>query len=215
MLKFEAGQNVGIIGRGQSIEKLGIISKQFKQCFVLNQFDHELGAIAKPLQGKHVVQIINSRIQSIADSRSYKKLRIKYVMAGACEKDFKKKSLFVKAFRKMRINLSYLPEEMHTIAKSKGLPIRNAGMVAIMFSLFYLKPKNIYICGIDFYQAGYYNKSWIKNPEHIRHQQSFGLTNLLALFIDIVKKHPETNFHIVTYASRKLFPKMKNLKYVL
>ena len=63
--------SIGVLCRGQSLDKLGTVSKNFEKLYLVGQFTRALPQLAESLQGKQIVQIINK----VATDREVRQLR--------------------------------------------------------------------------------------------------------------------------------------------
>ena len=75
----------------------------------------------------------------------------------------------------------------------------NTGVLAVIYAASILKPKNLWVVGLDFYQSNYlFRRPWHNSFE--RQQLKMKNTNMVGHFMDIVKRNPDVNFKMVTYA---------------
>ena len=85
----------------------------------------------------------------------------------------------------------------------------NTGVLAIIYAAGLLKAKNVWIIGLDFYQSDYlYRRPWQTPIEN--QQLKMKNTDMIGHFIDITKRTPDVNFHLITKASN--IPESDNLK---
>ena len=73
-------ENFGIILKGKSIEKLPEVSKNFNDCFIVNNFDEEIKVIGDHLIGKNIVHFTNRSFRTAPlIPENYEKLGIKEI----------------------------------------------------------------------------------------------------------------------------------------
>jgi len=200
-------KNLGILLRGQSLKKLDLIINRFDNCFIVNDFKVELSFCEKLIKGKHITHFVNSMMSASLYEKQYKRLNIKDIQFAFTKKhlnNWKKKIKTVeKHYKSMGFKIEYIPNKYY----EEGLRIRNTGMVSILYTSEIIKPKNLWIIGLDFYYSNYMVK---KNASH--HLNKSKEIDLYGSFIKIVEEHPKINYHLLS--CHKKFPKLSNLNII-
>jgi len=84
----------------------------------------------------------------------------------------------------------------------------NTGFLAIVYALELLKPKNLWVIGLDFYQSDYLFRRAHQSPLN-KQQEKMERIDLINIFTKIIKDYPETKINFLSYY--KEFPRLKNL----
>lgn len=160
---FQAGiENFGIILKGKSIEKLPKIYKEFGDCFIANNFDKEIEIIGDCLLNKNIVHFSNRSFRTAPlKPENYKKLGIKEVQLYKNSALWDKRLLYIiYLYQSFGLRTVFLPKQLLKVSGSmfgsgfeKKFP--NTGLLAIWYALEIIKPKKLWIVGLDFYQSDY------------------------------------------------------------
>ena len=86
----------------------------------------------------------------------------------------------------------------------------NTGVLAVIYAADFLKPKNLWVVGLDFYQEDYlFRRPWHNSLEN--QQRKMKNTDMVGHFMDVVKRNPEVDFKMITVAE---LPKAPNLEII-
>ena len=196
--------DIGILLRGRSLEKVSKISDKFNTCYLTNDFNRELEKIKKFINGKQIVHFVNSMESAALPKGQYDSLNIQDVQFSFTTSMYKEKRKRRKTDLKKLYtgrNIKFLPEKYEPMTRS----ISNTGVCCIFFVSEIIKPDAIWITGLEFYNDNYLVK---KNASHqLTKARKIGM---VKSFVDIVKQHPQINYHILTYY--KKLPKLSNLE---
>lgn len=194
--------NIGILLRGKSIEKLSFISDNFKKCFIVNDWNKEIRIFESLLKDKEITQFSNSMGDPILLHSQYKRFEIsKVIFAFTKSMLEQRKAWILKKYRERGIlSFEFLDEKY----KERTKQIRNTGVCAIFYAAEVLKAKNIWIAGLEFYKENYLVK-----PNYPHQRPKTEKIKLEESFIRIVEENQMINFNLVTYY--KGLPKLKNL----
>lgn len=196
--------DVGILLRGKSLEHIALIHDKFKDCYIVNGCGEEIDMFEQYIKGKNIVHFVNSGSRSILfNKRQYGKYNINQAIFS-----FTKRMITAARMIKLRdlyasygvSKFNYIPEKYRGIVES----IRNTGVNCIFYVSEILKPKRIWLAGLDFYYENYLIK---ENSEH--HLPKSKKIDLTGSFVKIVKNHPNIEYNLVTYC--KELPKINNL----
>ena len=212
-------KSFGIIFRGKSITRINKVVTKFTECIIVNNFDAEIQVYGEYLKGKKVAQMINRRNTAISRPENYRKLGIKVGLVNANKQQKKRQKTMANMLKNVGVGIQpfCIPEAVFKkyirnydtagTKRRQKMKFGNTGLGAICFVIEYIKPKNLYLIGLDLYQDDYYKR--------YKHQYSWAYTKGRAQvkeiprFIEIIKNNPQINFHIVTNC--KLFPKLDNV----
>ena len=221
-------ENFGVILKGSSVAGLPKISDKFENCFIVNNIDKnknnqesEYSIIAPYIKGKKVAHFVN-RLQTAPLLREhYQELAIKNIQFTKLQLD-PQLAYMKNVYESYGLECHMLPPELLEYNKyfadkyylqpgdsnySKKHP--NTGVLSVIYAAHILKPKNLWIAGLDFYQSDYlFRRPW-HNP--LENQQlKMKNTDMVGHFVDIVKRNPDVNFKMMTNCNN--LPEMENLE---
>lgn len=205
--------NFGLILRGHSLEKINLVADKFKDFLIVNNFDKEVKVTGKYLQKKRGVQLVNMELSAKCTRKNYSLLGINDIMFSRREEEGHRKAK-VGAYTSIGLRTHFTPPQVWKYLKDypraedrKKFP--NTGMLGFAYCVYYLKPRNLWIVGLDFYHADYL----FRRPHQTVFAKQRRMTDsneLVKVFIKTVKRNPKVNFHIVTYCEE--LPNLPNLE---
>lgn len=221
MVHFEGVKKLGILLKGKSIEKIAQFEGKFQHAFIVNNFDLEYDTVRPHLDGVEIIQFVNKLGTAVLTNEHYSGFGIKTIqtnMALTIDKN-KKGYRKLKTFYPKFLKIHSLPQqvlkynEFFTRRGVKGYVHKhpNTGLLAICYSLEFIKPEEMYICGLDFYQADYKFRRPHQNPQR-KQQKKMKRTHMVEHFVELVTHHPKTRFIVGTYYEG--FPSLSNLEVV-
>lgn len=208
--------NFGVVLKGKSIEKLPQVSKEFNDCFIVNNFDKEIEIIGDSLMNKNIVHFSNrSHMTAPLKPENYRKFNIKEVQL------YKSSALWDRAliyiihhYQSLGLRTVFLPK--HLMNVSKGLfgsvfekKFPSTGLLAIFYALEIIRPQNLWIVGLDFYQSDYLVRRDYNTPIEIM-RAKMERTDAPGAVRRWIREYSNVNFNIVTYFDG--FEPEKNLK---
>ena len=212
----------GVILKGASVARLPQVSDRFDHCYMVNNFDRninnedsEYSIVAPELKGKQIVHFVNRLDTAPLLPEHYKELDIRDVQFTKCELDHM--ILGMKhLYESYGLKCHMLPEELlgyNDFFQGVGNYAKkhpNTGVLAIIYAAHMLKPKNLWVVGLDFYQNDYlFRRPW---QAPLKQQKAkMDRTNMVEHFIDVVKRNPDVNFKMITNAE---LPELKNLEII-
>lgn len=204
-------KNFGILLRGKSLEKANLILSEFNDCIIVNNFKVELSHYVESLKEKNIIHFVNAMPSTRLNISQYKKLNIKTIQFSFTKKQRdnkhsnKKIGTIISYYKSLNLNLNlhYAPDKLN----EKISNIHNTGVTGILWVSECLKPENIWIAGLDFYENNYMVK---KNASHQKKKSKD--IDLFGSFIKIIKDNPNINYNLISYY--KKFPKLENLNII-
>ena len=212
-------ENFAVILKGASVQRLPNVSQNFDNCFMVNNFDRnidndnsEWSIVAPELKGKKIVHFVNRLETAPLLPEHYKELNIEHVQFTKSELD--ERLVYMKGYyEKCGLKCHLLPEELidyNMFFKDKYYrkpgdsdytkKHPNTGVIAKIYAAHILKPKNLWIVGLDFYQNDYlFRRPW-QTPLELQ-QLKMKNTDMVSHFMDIVTKNTDVNFKLVTNAN--------------
>jgi len=196
--------NFGIILKGKSIEKLPQIANEFSDCFIVNNFDPEIEAIGNYLLNKNVVHFASRQMTTPLQSENYKKLNIKEIQLTKSSVLNDRGYLYaISHYHSLGLRTVFLPKEIIRISKNLfGLVFKkkfgNTGLLAIYYVLTVIKPRNLWIVGLDFYQADYLVRRSYNTPIEAQREKMKQI-KAVEVVQNWIKEFPNVNFNIATY----------------
>ncbi len=203
---IDSTNSIGIILRGESIERLPSIIDKFETCFIVNWHKAEFDLLEDCILGKNVIQYTNLKHNAMFSEEVYRKFNITEVVVPYCKSmlDAKKINEF---FEQQTIygvrKLDFLPEEY--IEELDPRP-RNSGLTCIFYSSQVLKAKEIWIIGLDFYSTNYIGKSTGKKDLKIQEER------MMKRFVKYIEKFSHIQYNILSYNEKIL--KFDNLNII-
>jgi len=210
--------NFGVVLKGSSVENLPRFSSNFQDCFIVNNIDKnadnsesEYSIIAPEIKGKNIAHFVNRLPTAPLLPEHYKELEIKNIQFPKVQPDAELSSMKL-YYESLGLTCHNLPEQAlgyndyfddkfylkpgDSNYKTKH---PNTGVLAVIYAASILKPKNLWVIGLDFYQSNYlFRRPWHNSFE--RQQLKMKNTDMVGHFMDIVKRNPDVNFKMVTYA---------------
>tara|TARA_B100000963_G_C22577429_1_gene649169 strand:+ start:425 stop:1093 length:669 start_codon:yes stop_codon:yes gene_type:complete len=219
MLFPENLENFGIILKGSSIVRLGEISNNFDHCFIVNNIDKnknnrdsEYSLVAPLIKNKSIVHFVNRLKTASLQRQHYSELGIKNIQFTKSELD--KELIKVKRiYEKYKLKCHMLPEELLSYNKyfdgkgdyEKKHP--NTGVLSIIYATKIIKPRNLWIVGLDFYESDYlFRRPWHWDLKNQREKME--RLDIPGQFIKLVDDNFQVQFNVISKAS---LPELKNL----
>ena len=206
-------ENFGVILKGKSIEKISRVYQNYTDCFIVNNFDEEIKLLEEYLIGKNTVHFVNRMMTAPLTPENYRKMGITDIQLSKVsprgDRPLKKA---IKHYESLRLRTHFLPERLLKFNSDFGPEYANkypyTGVLAVIYALDIIRPKNLWIIGSDFYQADYLVRRPHANPIEIQ-RAKVERVDMVNVFINILKRHPDVNINMVTYYEG--LPELKNL----
>ena len=217
-LSETSGKNFGVLLKGTSLNKVREYSTKFSSCFIVSDFDDELASVGAFIQGKEIVHFTNRSKQAQLSASSYKKFGITQIQTSVpfTFKDYKLHQARASFFLKQpKGKFYYLPDELSTLSSQFGPAYKrkfpNTGVMSILFALYKIKPKNLWIFGLDLYERPY-SVAQSRDPGISLQEQKFKIDRLgLKHFLfDHIRSCYTTKVHLATLMSD--VPDLRNVE---
>tara|TARA_R100000808_G_C2129141_1_gene138700 strand:- start:552 stop:1244 length:693 start_codon:yes stop_codon:yes gene_type:complete len=227
---FEKGLNdFGIVLKGASVARLPKIVDNYQDCYMVNNFDRnadnndsEWTLVAPLLSGKNVAHFVNRLETAPLLKEHYEELNIKHIQFTKTQLD-QRLSDMKGLYESYNLTCHTLPEElleynsfftdkyyMRPGDSNYAEKHPNTGVLSIIYAAHILKPKNLWIAGLDFYQNDYlFRRPWIAPLKN--QQLKMRNTQMVEHFVEVIKKHPDINFKMITNAN---LPPLQNLEII-
>jgi len=198
-------ESFGVVLKGKSIEKLPKVSNEFDDCFIVNNFDKEIDIVGDSLLNKKIVHFSNrSHLTAPLKPENYNKLKIREVQM------YKPRVIWDKTFwyivyhyESLGLRAVFLPKHLMKVSVdlfgaefAKKFP--STGLLAIYYALEIIKPRNLWIVGLDFYQSDYLVRRAYNTPIDVM-RSKMERTDAPGAVNKWIKDHKDVNFHMVTY----------------
>ena len=213
-------ESFGVILKGKSVENLPKISNEFNDCFIVNNFDLEMKVVGDCLLNKNVVHFVCRTKTTPMTAENYRRLNVKEVQLSNSSvfEHFRALIQVIPHYQSLGLKTVFLPKDI--LRTSKGLfgseyakKFPNTGHLAIYYAASVIKPKTLWVIGLDFYQSDYLCRDGRPHLSPIERQRSkMKRIKAVEVIQDWIEGHPETKFNIVTYYDR-LKPQ-KNLEVI-
>ena len=206
-------ENFGVVLKGASLSRISEISNKFQHCFIVNNNNLEYKNLSKFIIDKEIAHFVNRSMTAPLKRKYYKELKIKNIQFNKAEidEDIEKVK---RIYEKFGLTCHMLPEELidyNEYFSGKGDYERkhpNTGVLAIIYAVHVIKPKKLWIIGLDFYQSDYlFRRRW-NNPLSGQREKMERL-DISGQFIKLVKENPNIEFNLITNSNS--LPKIDNL----
>jgi len=207
----------GIMLKGKSLEQFPKYDKEFENCFLVNNFDKELKAIGDSLIGKKCVHFVN-RVKTTTplQPENYKKLNITEIQlpkVSAVGDNTLRQS--INHYKSLGLKTHYLPKHLlkfnNVFGPEYARKYPNTGILAIIYTLEILRPKTLWIVGLDFYQSDYLFRRPHQSTIEVQ-RAKMNRTNLVEITAAIFQQYPEVDIKMVSYF--KGFPEVQNVTFM-
>ena len=199
-------ENFGVIMKGKSLENLPKISENFESGFIINNFDLEFDKYSPFLRNKKIVHFVNKLFTAHMKFKNYKSLKIENIQMS---------SNFFFSLRLIRVWWRYKIMGLKVYFMDKNFNNKssyfnnffegkfkekfpNAGVLALCYVLEVIKPKNLWICGLDFYSNDYIHRRAHQTPLELQ-QKKMKESNLPEITMKIFSLYPQTNIYLYSY----------------
>ena len=205
----------GVVLKGKSLEQFTKYDKEFESCFLVNNFDKEMNAVGDSLEGMNCVHFVNRVVTTTPlQPENYKRLDLTEIqlpkVSAIGDKTLKQA---ICHYKSLGLKVHYLPKNLLKFNKEFGPEYANkypnTGILAIIYALEMLRPRTLWVIGLDFYQSDYL----FRRP----HQSTIAVqrakmerTNLVEITANIFRRFPDVQINMVTYYEG--FPEVPNVK---
>jgi len=204
-----------ILLKGKSLEQLPKYDGVFKHCFLVNNFDKEIEFIGDSLAGKKCVHVVNRLMTAPMSPENYKRFQITDVqlpkVSAFADRRLKKAAGH---YESLGLRTHFLPKKLlefnkRDFGREYARKYPNTGILAIIYALEMLRPKTLWIFGLDFYQSDYLFRRAHQNPIDLQ-REKMKRTNLVKVTANIFRQYPDVAIRMVSYYQG--FPEMSNVK---
>ena len=205
-------ENFGVLLKGGSLDKLKKYKNKFKDCFIVSDYDDELAVLGNLLQGMNIIHFRNRGRTATLTKENYLKFNIRHVQLGQVLRWNHVeliRSYLNYIFMNIGITAHFLPESMRkfndAFEKQYSLKFPNTGILSILFALEIIKPKNLWIFGLDFYAVDYFTKQLKNSDDHNPTSKKNDKMNRLRLDVylkEIFKIYNKTSIHMASYHTK-------------
>jgi hypothetical protein len=206
-------ESFAVLLKGRSIEKIDRVYGEYDHCFIVNNFDREIELLEPYLINKRTVHFVNRLMTAPLTVPNYRKLGITDVQlskATAKGDDVLRESLGCYVQRGLRIH--FLPASLLRFNRRFGVEYRaahpNTGVLAVIYALDVIRPTNLWVVGLDFYQHDYL----ARRPHVVPLEQQrarMRRLDLVDVLAGVMESYPEVNVNLVTYYEG--FPELENV----
>lgn len=213
--------NFAVLLKGASLENLPDYVSEFEHCFIVSDYDDELKIVGDDLLGKNIVHFTNRSKQASLSKANYLKYGITNIQLGQVFR--------YNHFRLLEAKLHYgllmaglkthfLPEKLLCYHNGLGneykLKFPNTGIISLIYALEMIRPKNLWVFGLDFYSAPYMAKQTQGTPLTLDQQAGkMGRLDLMDYVYQLFTSFPETNINMISYY--RDWPKISNMSSIL
>lgn len=194
----------------------------------MNKFDEELDLIGQYLGGKRIVHLVNKSKTAILKKLNYEKYGIKEILLYK-DSTLKDIELLIKIYKLRSLGLEtvFLPKGLlrdsgkmfgtqgqymvnnKYISSDFTEKFPSTGLLAIYYALKVIRPQNLWIIGLDFYQKDYLvRRSW-NTPINVMQEKMKQVSGYKTIE-SWINEFQGTTFNISTYYDG--FKPQKNLE---
>lgn len=206
-------ENFGVILKGKSVEKIGNVYHNYNDCFIVNNFDKEIELLEEYLVAKNTVHFVNRLMTAPLTPGNYKKMGITDIqLSKVSDEGDRALKKAIKHYKSLGLNTHFLPGRLLRFTSDFGSEYAKkypqTGVLAVIYALDVIRPRNLWIIGLDFYQADYLVRRPHQTPIE-KQRAKMERIDMVNTFINILKSYPEVNVSMVTYYEG--LPELKNL----
>jgi hypothetical protein len=206
-------ENFAVILKGKSVEKIGKVYQNYRDCFIVNNFDKEIELLEKYLVAKNTVHFVNRLMTAPLIPGNYQKLGITDIqLSKVSDRGDRALKKAITHYTSLGLKTHFLPERLLRFTSDFGPEYANkypqTGVLAVIYALDIISPRNLWIIGLDFYQADYLVRRPHQNPIEIQRAKMSRL-DMDKVFINIVSRYPDVKVNMVTYYEG--LPELNNL----
>lgn len=206
-----------VLLKGTSLDKVVDYHDQFNDCFIVSDYDDELKVIGKWLLGKNISHFTNRSRQASLSRSNYKKYNITTVQTGQVFRLDHYRLMETYLYYKMlmaRINVYSLPEKLLEFHKEFGdeyaLKFPNTGILSIIYTLEMIKPKRLWVFGMDFYSTPYMSEQTQGTTLSLNQQaEKMDRLDLQGHVFRLFESYPETEIMMGSYYNN--WPQISNM----
>jgi hypothetical protein len=210
-------ENFGVLLKGKSVKSVHDYHDNFDACFVVNNFERELLQFENILKEKEVAHFINRLPTAPMSYSSYMAINIEKIMFmkpfDIFDINMLRNYFLCKVLRK---KVFFLPRSIQRKDWGFGDEYKhkfpNAGILSLIYVLEVIKPKNLWVFGLDFYHGDYLSRRSHQNPIELQ-REKFDRLNLIDFTSNLFSCYEETKINIVT--SCEEFPAMNNVNKII
>ena len=155
-------ENFGILLKGKSLELFVKHCDSFNDCFIVSDFEYELPLVGDYIKGKNIIHFTNRYFESRLKRKTYIDYNIKHLQLGQSFRFNHYRLIRTYIYHRlvnMSLNLHLLPDSLNNfdndIPEEYSYKFPNTGLLAVVYALEIIKPKNLWIFGLDFYSEDY------------------------------------------------------------
>ncbi|MDA8687786.1 hypothetical protein N9L98_01845 [bacterium] len=213
-------ENFGVLLKGNSLKVIKSYNQEFDSCFIVSDFDDELSVIGNFLTNKTIIHFTNRSKQSSLSKSNYKKFKINKIQTGQVFrwKHFRLMETFFH-YKKMFTGLEVysLPEKMlkfnREFSTEYSLKFPNTGVLSLAYTLEMIKPKRLWVFGLDFYSVPYMQKqSQITNLSLNQQALKLDKLNIPNFVFNLFQSYPNTKIFVSSAYSK--WPKINNVQMI-
>ena len=207
----------GVLLKGRSLELLPKYHLNFDKCFIVSDFDDELRTMRDYVKGKQIIHFTNRSRQAQLNAANYRDLNITHIQTGQVFRFNHFRLIYARMYRLFQnpfVRFCFLPEHLLDLNKDfppeYALKYPNTGILAAIFAILEIRPKNLWVFGLDFYESDYM-ESQTQDPGLPRTAQNDKIVRLGLKdhFMSIVERNQDTNVFMGTDCSD--IPDLPNL----
>jgi len=214
-------ENFGLLLKGASLDKLPKYHDRFDECIIVSDYDDEIRVLGDYILGKEITHFTNRTRAASLTRENYLKYKIKTVQMGQVFRwnHFVLMQSYLH-YKSMMIGLKpyFLPEKMRKFNDQFGneyrLKFPNTGILSIIYTLEIIKPKTLWLFGLDFYARDYYVEQ-LKNPDprpSSERNAKIVRLDLIDHVYELFRDYSKTNIMLASYYDH--WPEIPNLKLI-
>ena len=199
-------ENFGLIMKGASLENIKKIHNNFKHCFIINNFDLEMKLYGEYLENKEVVHFVNKLFTAHMYKKNYERLNIKHIQMST---NFFLSTKLLRVwyrYKKMGLQVNFMNKKFNNkdsffnkfFEGKFRYRFPNAGILALCYTLDVIKPKNLWICGLDFYSEDYIFRRPHQTPLELQ-QKKMQDSKLPVKTMEIMSLYKDININLYSY----------------
>ena len=199
--------NLAVLLKGASLSMVEMYSEKFKDCFIVSDYNDELDYIGHHLLGKNIVHFTNRSKSASLSKVNYQKYNIKNIQTAQVFRlnHYRLMQTYL-YYKRMAIGLKvhFLPESLLKFHIDFGpeyaLKFPNTGIISLIYSLEIIRPKVLWVFGLDFYSTPYMVDQTLSTSLSLEQQaEKMARLDLPNYVSQLFRNYPDTKIMMASH----------------
>jgi len=193
--------SAAILCRGSSANRLSEFTSEVDVCLLVNSWEKDIHRepFNRYVQDKRLIHYVCRTRQSVLSQKTYNKYKFSHVQLNITSKSEDRGESEV-CLKKMGIKYQYMEEDMckWSIDGKGGFP--TTGILTVVHAVKCLRIPELYIFGLDFYEAEYFTDNTLHKSKKVLHHQVEKGKVAKRFFLKFCEDSKECKFYMFSMA---------------